>query len=368
MSQWNSTKKLRYRPPTRWLTWKISLDDKLLLQEMPKAIEQIKEYANIPPNKILWDRDKVAKLVKNTTIRRWIIVECTIAVIVVFGLALYAALDLFERNLNFFIIAFNALAIMCTIVFLIKRELKRDKRTTKYSDYLSDQLSSYQKEKVDEYLEHIKSTKRAIYTVGNHETLFKIFDEFWTSENWFLLFTENAPDRKGICLDGIPPKGIVYTRNMLTDELIAFAAVKSDKTKKIIVKRNRNDRDRKLQMEATSSLENVTSLLEDIYRAYPIDAATDVRKLAPEKSARLRALEYIAENPDFLKDILDEIKMEPGKFAIHKRKIIAIFAPISRPRSTIANNTKEPGLDLADNFLKRKDRTLEAWIFELSQK
>ena len=95
---------------------------------------------------------------------------------------------------------------------------------------------------------------------------------------------------------------------------------------------------------------------------------TGERVLNSERAARLLAIQYIVENPEFWAMNLKNKPVSPLDFADHKERLRVIFSTISKQSSTLPNSSKKQGAQLTKDFLALKDRTLENWLNEILEK
>ena len=211
-----SNDKWRDAPPTKWMNWEYRIAEGKHFENTVKIIPYIKEYAGVPPEQDILDQEKTNKLVKATIKRKRAINGYTAGISLSFSAAtlafLFSLLDEKQLRTDAHNLSISAYVLITIGIFSLIRNhyLLKDKGEIHFTDYLSDKLSQEQKTKIIECLETLKYEKRSVYSVGNQERFYQICKELWTTENWFLLFTENENDRRAICLNRIVPSGKIY--------------------------------------------------------------------------------------------------------------------------------------------------------------
>jgi len=126
---------------------------------------------------------------------------------------------------------------------------------------------------------------------------------------------------------------------------------------------NRNERSSKLQINYLEDAIHLQATYKKLNSIYKEKGGKDIPILNSEREARLEAITYIAKNPRFWENRNNN--PPDNNYEEHFEKVREKFAKVARNHSTL--EVVDKGYNLATNFIKLKDRTLENWLNELSE-
>ena len=109
---------------------------------------------------------------------------------------------------------------------------------------------------------------------------------------------------------------------------------------------------------AFSSVENFDRLLRLIEEKHPKDLLGKRKGLSKGRKTRLRAIQYLDENRKFLVGVISGESINIPKNHPHRKALVGIFSSSARNQNTLG----EPGKQLMENFLNRRDSALEKWL------
>jgi|GEM_PF-7127244 len=316
--------------------------EKVKFENCKEVLQYLKGQSNISRQKTIWNREKINELNKSVKWRK-----------IRYGLYHFLATILFVSSLLIFVILLSkgltgallipaSLLLAASCLALLRNKTGRDKGSTSFEDYLSDELSLKEKTKLANAINSLQLESDKFFWKGNYNKLFEIPVHALHAENWFLLLTGIEKDRKSVMLkDKVPTGEVLFLHSP-----------------KIIT---RNTRSFDIQNQRMSTAAKTKSLYNEIRKS-----TAKGQKLRVGKQVRLEAMSYIADNPEFWNGIRGKgHSIGHDRNSEHKKNLEKIFARASRPKSTFSNGT---GHKLMYNFVDLKDRALETWLRELRDK
>lgn len=362
MIEFFSKNKQLFAPPTKWISWNVSLAESKNFGNTAELISQLKEYAKIPHEQNVWDRDKIDELVKATTTRKWTAYSyhgsaalsfSAAAIFVVFS---FKKEELLKYNSRIITLIVGALVLAGTFALMRKHYPLKDKRNTHFADYLSGNLSQEQKTKVIEYLGSLKIIAQPIFSVGNQERFFKIFPKFWATENWLLLFTSNEKHRSAICLNRSAPSGYTYVDKIAKLSLIISGTEEKNEPEEVKLLS-----DPRVIYTDKNELKKANDYIEENCDPSYIDK---IHKLTRERIAWAKALRMFFEHYETYIPYFENTLTTKERDAFMEN-FYPIFASIAKRTSS---NDKAKDINLGykgtAKFLKQRHVSICNWLGE----
>ncbi|MGB0908006.1 MAG: hypothetical protein ACPGVT_10975 [Maricaulaceae bacterium] len=319
------------------------------------VIEYLKDRANIPPEQVIWNQEKIKDLVTSIKRRKigFFIVApvaallgVTAAILLILCLICAWAGDgcVSRPIMRHLSAAFIAVSFAAVWLLRVKTSLSRDRRLTQISDYLLPDLTVDQKRDFIDAAKALKVEHRQLYIAVNHDVLLSVPLLSWTAENWFLLLTDNERHRFGIWLDGSYPLGKLYVYNPKRA---------SRKTGTVWDK---------------ISLPHANFLFSDKDRLGKAIKAADILTLEPHQTVWREGLIALYENHEDYEKYLDKI-MDSTDRERFFGKFTPIFAVLSKSYKRECDavgaeniNVAVLGESGAKKFLRGRNDNIEKWI------
>ena len=381
----------KLRPKYGLKSWPLySVEQQLFLTDCVEITSNLKAKAGISNNQALWDDEKINKLLKTIRNKKaWYAVIKSLMVVsalmsaVIFLLALaciFLGNDCAVSYGGYINLAFGTAAFITAGSFLIIQNISRDNRDVIFSDFLSSDLSLEQKKLVIKAILKIKREAAQLFEVANYESLRKIPKISWKAENWFLLLTENAVDRRAIWLKGVYPKGKIYVAKPIAiSALQPCLGVQKNITPSVESSKNPNntvDDTPEFILVALDKLGDPWGELRKPYSKYLYSDKARlqafVESMKPAKKSKFQtawhnAMMMLLDSYDGYTKYLADSQTERG----FEEKFVQIFALISddyRKKRTenikLKDKNYELGISGTQKFLQGKHDNIENWIRE----
>jgi len=314
--------------------------EKIGENDVKELTSYVKNCADIDDNISLLNLEKTDQLVKKTIFRKrfyYSILPLTLITLLASIVLLIIWIE--TSSVKYFLFGGFALSLF-VIELLSLRSISLDKRKLKLEDFLNEKLTHSQKTTVVQLIHQLRSGYTRLYYSGNYDIFLYVTPLAISAENWFLLFSDNERDRRGIWLDGRYPPGDLFIENPTEKEL------------------TRNVRVFDIQRTLLISSKSAKILYKKLTEIYPKGS-----KLNVERQARFNTIEYISKNPEFWDNIRNnKCSIDDDIIAAHKQELSKIFIPASRKHITLEGKDVPK---MMYEFVDLKDRTLETWFREL---